>query len=568
MDRTDQTGDAASLRRRIHRFAKEKALRGESILDLSNWGGARLWWFCSHDFEQTLRGQNSRTESIVDGREPLYSMFSLYELLAAGYCKVRARRFRERVREKKGPRVLFTSQTGQWRSSGAGERGTAEMDAFFAPVIAGLRELLGPELFSTYPLNGGPHPWFHAWKGILALRRRGPGDTNSPHLPLEGFLKGSTRAARVAARRRFAATWSRLEGSSEFIALARANGLDPSICAAKTGYYFRSVFPRVAELIDMGENLVRAVAPDAMMLLNETGIFERALVIAARRARVPTLAVQHGIITESDSAYMFEADEIAVPIGSDISNPPLPDVTAVYGEHDLGTLTKLSSYPAEAVVVTGQPRYDRLASILKGPSPEQMRALLQLPVEGKIVLWLTQSHALGAAELERTADEVFSAAAALEGAAVIVKQHPAETMAHTAALQSANLARSGRAIIIDRRLDTLEVIRASDVVITKHSTSGVEAAALDKPLIVLNLGGAPDVAGYVREGIAVGVYTQGELAPAIRRLLRGEDPTTASRPAYVKRHLHAIDGLAGRRVAEVVARMINRKDASARSGNE
>ena len=47
--------------------------------------------------------------------------------------------------------------------------------------------------------------------------------------------------------------------------------------------------------------------------------------------------------------------------------------------------------------------------------------------------------------------------------------------------------------------------------LTKDSTTAMEAIALNKPVIVLNLGGEPDVVDYVEHCVALGVYKEEDL---------------------------------------------------------
>ena len=83
----------------------------------------------------------------------------------------------------------------------------------------------------------------------------------------------------------------------------------------------------------------------------------------------------------------------------------------------------------------------------------------------------------------------------------------------------------------------------------------MEAAALDKPVIVLNLSGETDIVDYVEEGIAWGVYRSEDLAPAVARLLEDDSMLRKNRAKYIESYLYKIDGNSSSRVANFVQRV-------------
>jgi predicted glycosyltransferase len=104
--------------------------------------------------------------------------------------------------------------------------------------------------------------------------------------------------------------------------------------------------------------------------------------------------------------------------------------------------------------------------------------------------------------------------------------------------------------------DTFEQLYACDLLITKNSTTAVEAVALGKPVIVLNLDRTPDAVDYVAEGVAVGVYSQESLTETITSLLDDDHVLASKRPDYIRRNIYRVDGQASERVAQLVKRII------------
>jgi UDP-N-acetylglucosamine 2-epimerase len=95
--------------------------------------------------------------------------------------------------------------------------------------------------------------------------------------------------------------------------------------------------------------------------------------------------------------------------------------------------------------------------------------------------------------------------------------------------------------------------------ITRHSTTATEAVALNKPVIILNLSGEPDPMGYVKEGVALGVYKGKDLKPAIEKLLKDDSGLAKNRERYIEKYLYKVDGKASERVVGVICEMIEGK---------
>lgn len=109
-----------------------------------------------------------------------------------------------------------------------------------------------------------------------------------------------------------------------------------------------------------------------------------------------------------------------------------------------------------------------------------------------------------------------------------------------------------RVIFAPKGHDIISLISAADVVITKDSTTGLEAVAARKPLIVLNLTGLDDKVDYVKEGVAIGVYKQEDLTKAIDEAIKGRGVRQDLRNMFEKKYMLALDGNAARRIVDIV----------------
>jgi UDP-N-acetylglucosamine 2-epimerase len=112
-----------------------------------------------------------------------------------------------------------------------------------------------------------------------------------------------------------------------------------------------------------------------------------------------------------------------------------------------------------------------------------------------------------------------------------------------------------------------EHLYVCDLMITRGSTTGMEAVALNKPVIVLDLTHKSDVIGYVKEGVALGVYKAEDLKPTIEKLLRDDSEIAKNRERYIEKYLYKVDGKATERVVNVIEEMIkeSRSDKNERT---
>jgi CDP-glycerol glycerophosphotransferase (TagB/SpsB family) len=174
----------------------------------------------------------------------------------------------------------------------------------------------------------------------------------------------------------------------------------------------------------------------------------------------------------------------------------------------------------------------------------------------KIVLWATQCHGISDAENKLNFHAVFDSISAIGDVQLIIKQHPGEPERYDTMIREHLEGYSIDAHIVAKDADTLGLLAVSDLVLLKNSTTGLEAVALQKPLIVMNLGGQPDIVNYVQEGVACGVYRPEDLKPTIEQLLRDDSCLARNREEFIRKYLYRVDGKAAERVVALIEECI------------
>jgi hypothetical protein len=309
----------------------------------------------------------------------------------------------------------------------------------------------------------------------------------------------------------------------------------------KTSYFL------ISEILSM-KNALKFLQPKAMLTSCEYCKMGRAATIAANQATIPTVALQHGIITPVHWGYIFSSSD-EVSFHDAVNCRPIPLYTLIYGPGYQDLLLNKSTYPPESLVVTGQPRYDHLYHIAMDSSKEDF--MKKHNISSPLIVWTSQGD-LPEQETMENINCFLGLIKSIPEITLFIKPHPNEEdfSIYEPLTRCKN-------VVLSRDVDLYKLLNACDIMITKNSTTAMEAAALDKPVIVLNLSRIPDVVDYVKEGIAVGVYKSEDLPPRVKALLKDESELESSRKGYIKKYLYKVDGRSSDRVAEFMANLIN-----------
>ncbi|MFQ5960424.1 MAG: UDP-N-acetylglucosamine 2-epimerase [Candidatus Methylomirabilales bacterium] len=335
--------------------------------------------------------------------------------------------------------------------------------------------------------------------------------------------------------------WNRLRNDATFHSHFGYQGVNLwPLVAPAFHEYFTALFPEVIWVAEVTRNLLRAERPAVVVLTDDRPPFQRAFTWACRAARVPTVGIQPTLFAD-------------LPLGSPIAT----DWIAVEGEAARENLVKRGT-PAEKIVVTGQPHFDFISDL--GPRFNRDEILKGLGLDPSRLTVLLISQYVGtyfrSEDKRRALQAIYSAVATMPELQLVVKLHPDDRdgspereLAAAAGLGAYRIIKSG---------ETLQLIFASDLVIVFFSTVGHEAMLMGRPLIQIPT--APSegqVISFTEEDGALGASRVEELPTLIRAALY--DPVTQDRlhqgrEAYMRRHVHALDGQSSDRVAELVVR--------------
>jgi len=294
------------------------------------------------------------------------------------------------------------------------------------------------------------------------------------------------------------------------------------------------------------KNMIKCELP-SIIITPESASETRCIPLNAKKVGIPTLGIQHGNIGKYDPVF-------------NTNDPSLfPDRIVVSGEYYQEMLLANSKLTEDRIVVAGIPRYDIFAEI--NTIYWRKDFFEEFGIEGnkKLVLWTTDCHALSDEENRQNCIVVFDAIRSCENVTLIIKQHPAEGKKYTTLLGKYILEFGVNARVVPKDSDIYELLFVCDLLITtKDSTTGAEAIALHKPVVVLDLGEKPRYNAYIEFGVAVGIYGSDALGKNIIELLESDAKLAKNRDLYIRKFLYAIDGNATERTIKLI-KMLQRK---------
>ena len=203
---------------------------------------------------------------------------------------------------------------------------------------------------------------------------------------------------------------------------------------------------------------------------------------------------------------------------------------------------KRGSYPEDRIVITGSPKFDALVRAAEGFDREKTRTELHVPEGARVLVLATRFTAVGP-----VFSDLVEAVERLEDLWLFVKPHQAESPTPYEAI----LARGGAAHtrMLSGARNLLELLFASDGLITVDSFASSEALVLGRPVLVVNL--PNNLSALVERGVALGA----SIEDALRKLLFDEGARKEleeKRKEYIQEFAFGADGRSTERIVEAI----------------
>jgi hypothetical protein len=294
--------------------------------------------------------------------------------------------------------------------------------------------------------------------------------------------------------------------------------------------------PRLSDAvlaIQTSRRALEVLRPRCLYVMDAYDLWAQALVVAARDAGIQSVEVQHGIIEKNHSGYLHLDGEVAPDRTQRSPYSPIADVIVVHGDGAREALIERGRFPADSIKVTGSPNIS-LASHRQSDQPA-IRSRLGLDGDAFVVLYFGAPLHVVPTDSEHLRAFLASCSSMPQIKAVL-RPHPSD-LSGPRRYRSAAMA-AGIQASVAAAADPLELILAADVVISHNSTTALDAMALERPVIHINMSGSADLFRFVEDGGALRATSAEELSAQLRSLIRPDArvPQVRRQLAYVGRY--------------------------------
>jgi len=514
---------------------------GKNLIGLTEYEGIALWWLVR--FRLYHSAQSRRSINLLVKNTYLFTLVDfLYDFFTAILCRVLSSFFKAKI-DKRRLTVVMNAFDANWRNINDPTGGSRKCDVFLDSLIQELKKR-DYRVTTVSPLK-------YSISGIKIMIERLR--SQKPPIHREFNMYWSMRAWKKGyyAKRHFRNIWKNVFKNERFV-----ESLEKYPLTSELRYYFNSIFGYVVKCIEMAKELIEEEEPDLILVSSEYGILERALVVAGKLKGIPTLAIQHGSIGPIHKGYIFSKGNISIYGKKEAPYCSIPDKTAVYGRYYYDLLTKMSSYPPNSVVITGQPRYDMLEAADGYYSRKKFCSKLILDPDRKIVLVATES--LPIPEGKALLRSILRALKDFPEIQIVLKPHPRERGEwYKEVVEEENL----RVTMLSKDSDTFEALYVCDLFVTGFSTIVTEAIILGKIGVTVHLSKKEDPMPSYKD-VTLRIYREEDLVPAIREALYDGKTRMKLEKAgkkFVYQHAYKQDGKATERVADLIEEMIKGK---------
>jgi len=289
--------------------------------------------------------------------------------------------------------------------------------------------------------------------------------------------------------------------------------------------------PEMASLINKMYILIKEKKINLLFLDNSVGPFERAFIEVCKISKIPSVIMQHGAIGLKEGF---------IPMGADF--------ILVWGNSSKEWFLK-NGVSRDKIKVTGYPKYD---SYIKKNSKE------------KIVLYLAdavnQEGAIPDIQLTKKRQKEV-----LKSVLRVLKKFPEYKLIIKTRIgwEMNNLPRTiskqenFKNIKIIESTDNLKLLNSAEIVIISHTTMGLEAILLDKPVISFSYKDLDKSNIYTNKKIVKMVYSEKELEQAIKNSKSNDRNYPNQREKLLKQEFVSLDNKSSERVINFIDKLLN-----------
>lgn len=302
------------------------------------------------------------------------------------------------------------------------------------------------------------------------------------------------------------------------------------------------------------------IQPNVFVHYNEHSIFGNAAILATKIKDIPIVALQHGNISFASNGYLYSKGLICPKKESNLAAKcrHISTITTVYGEAVKAFLVKEAGYPEERLLITGCPRWD----VIKHKKLFNRKSFLEklnLDSKKKVITIFSQKLIKREDRIYFNNEVLKAIKTGLEDVEIIWKPHPRENIQE---IQTIIKKHGIKNIHLEKDLPLFDVLNASDLAITVHSTVGLEAMLFDKPVITLIPPGEEENNLFKNTGATIKVDNHNDLAQTLQLVLfdKSTQANIKNNRDKLLKKLVRFDDKASKRNAELIEKMVKLTD--------
>ncbi|MBI4056112.1 MAG: CDP-glycerol glycerophosphotransferase family protein [Elusimicrobia bacterium] len=323
------------------------------------------------------------------------------------------------------------------------------------------------------------------------------GKISIPTLTLDDFVSHQW----VPSRKQFGQAWEQFQKSAQIREILQWKGFDLfPLLEHPLKDLVRWRMPQLRRQIQSAGHVLKLYKPSIIVTTDVNHSLVRGICSMGKSLGIPSFNVQHGLPSKEGVEWCFMVQDRTTSPGSFATS-----------------ILKYHGVSLDKTIETGAPCYDGWSENLALRS--ETRKKLSIGEKENLLVYMSippslemggMEGMLSSSEAERNLSAISQISSKVENLRVIVKAHPEEDVERLL-----HFAKEHPSLKIMDQMTSYEMLQASDAVITWHSTTGLEAMILGKPLIVLNMTPKPDPVPYVQEAGAISARSEKELFQAV-----------------------------------------------------
>ncbi len=475
------------LQKEICKLSNTELSCGQSLTELTEYKGVSMWWYAYNTFTR-------KVYEILNGsvEYPSHEYRTIKKIGELVYCptlyyvwNAMEKIYYPNQENHNTRKIIIIENPKYWINS---------KDTFFGSIKEKLLADGKTEILSIFSVGCDRH----RIETMLDMMKH---EKKIKHRPLEYYQSLNTNLCEYKARIGYLKIWEQIKSDNILRGLLSFHGIDmQKILIPELEHCFKTTFGKTVLEIETVSRMVQKESPSVIVLVDENG-HPHPYIMGCKLNGKPTIEVQHGTISPQ-LTFWCGKERFSM----------LPGMTTLYGKTYQDILTKNMMYRESDIILTGNHRDDE---IFQKRDKELICTSIGLNPGKKTLLWALTMVNNQPDENIRYINAMLNAVKKLN-LQLVVSLHPGESEKSKQQLLEAR-------IKIVTNTDINNLIYICDAFITKKSTVAITAASMQKPVIVMNFSGQPDLQPYVSDGLAAGVYQEEELIPAIETALSGRN---------------------------------------------